>query len=389
MGAVPIRQYDARVLPVVEATFGTAVDPAASQYMEMASITMGNASSGVIRPKQDRHLGRGMQNDWIEGRKEPIAFALEAAVRGRAAVDTTPIEDALYRCGGLARTVNSGVSVVYATQGAFTPIGLTMDVVRGVGANAQLAERGYGGAVESLKWAGGDKELMLSAGGRFIDKETRGKLDSITLASGVVTTLTITAEESYRLGLGYYLCESEVIKVTACTPGSTSATIARAQLTTSGVAHTAQPLVPYCPTLTNPTGTPLAESTSTFTCDSVAMRVQSWEVTMQTGVQHLPGETGSSRIQGLKVVRYDFGVTAKGVLYEDYVSFIGRATARRNCALSIVQGTGTGRIATFSLPYTEIVAPPVPDSRDDIALIDLTFRVRDNSASDAFSLTLT
>ncbi len=389
MGVNPVRQYEARVLAVVESTFGTPPDPAAAQYLEAVSVNMGPASTGVIRPKQDRHIGRSMQNDWVEGRKELVPWTLETAVKGRADADDAPSEDAFYRAAGLLRTINAATSVVYATQGAHTPIGLTMDVVRGDGAAAQLAERGYGGAVESLKWMGGDKELMLSAGGKFIDKQTRGKIDSITLASGVVTTLTITAEESYRLGLGYYLCESEIIEVTACTPGGTSATIERAQLASTGVAHTAQPLVPYLPAVSNPTGRPLAESTSTFTCDSAALRLQSWEVSLQTGIAHLPGETGSERIQGLKVVRYDLSVTAKGVLYEDYVSLLGKATARRNCALTIVQGTGAGRIATFSLPYTELVAVPVADSRDDVALVDLSWRVRDNGASDAFTLTLT
>ena len=390
MSVVPIRRYDARALAVLETTFGTAVDPAAAQYVEAVSIDMGPASTGVIRPKQDRHLGRGMQNDWVEGRKELVPFNLTTSVKGRSAVDATPSEDAFYRAAGLARTVNSGVSVAYATQGAFTPSGLTLDVVAGgLTTNAQQGERGYGGAVESLKWSGGNSELMLAVGGRFIDKQTRGTVDSITLANGSGTSLTITAEESYRLGLGYYLCESECIEVTACTPGGTSATIARGRLGTTGAAHTAQRLVPYVPTVTDPTGRPLPESTSTFTCDSQALRLESWEVSMKTGIQHLPGETGSQRVQGLKVVRYDFTVTAKGVLHEDYVSLLGKATARRLCALSIVQGTGTGKVATFSLPYTELEAVPVQDSRDDIALVNLSWRVRDDTSSNAFSLTLT
>lgn len=389
MAITPIRKYQARVLPVLESTFGTAPDPAAAQYLEVRAINMGPASAGVIRPKADRHLGRGQSNDWVEGRKELVPWSADLAVMGRAAADTVPSEDAFYRAAGLLRTVNASTSVVYATQGAFTPSGLTIDCVTDTALNAQLGERGYGGSVESLEWMGGDSELMLKTSGRFIDKELRGKLDSVTMASGVSTTLTITAEESYRLGLGYYLCESEVIRVTAVTPGSTSATIARAQLSTSGVAHTAQPLVPYVPTLTNPTGRPIPESTSTFTCDGVALRLQKWGVKYSTGVQHLPGETGSQRIQGLKVVRYGLEVTASGVLYEDYASLLGKATARRLCALTIVQGTGAGRIATFSLPYTELQAVPVEDSADDVALVNLSWRVRDNSASDAFSLTLT
>lgn len=390
MAVVPVRQYEARVLAVLESTFGTPPDPAAAQYVEAVTINMGPASNGNERPKKDRHIGRAMQNDFITGRKSLIPWTMTTAVKGRADADDAPSEDAFYRAAGLARTINAATSVVYASQGAHTPTGLTMDVVRGDGLNAQLGERGYGGAVESLKWMGGDRELMLELGGKFIDKQVRGRLDSITLANGVGTTLTITAEESYRLGVGYYLCESEIIEVwTEVTAGGTSASIERAQLSSSGVAHTAQPLVPYLPAVSNPTGRPIPESTSTFTCDSQALRLQSWEISMKTGIEHLPGETGSQRVQGLKVVRYDFTVTAKGVLYEDYVSLLGKATSRKLCALSIVQGTGAGKVATFSLPYTELVAVPVADSADDVALVDLSWRVRDNGASDAFTLTLT
>ncbi len=389
MGTIPVRQWDARALAALESAFGTAVDPAAAQYLELYDVNMGPQSTGVIRPKADRGLGRGAQNDWVEGRKQLVPFSVGTSVKGRAAVDSVPSEDVLYQAAGLLRTVNAATNVVYSMQGAFTIQGMTLDVVRGTGSAAQMAERGYGGIIESLTWKGGDSELKLTASGKFVDKETRGKLDSITLASGVVTTLTITAEESYRLGLGYYLCESEIIKVTAVTPGSTSATIARAQLASAGVAHTAQPLVPYLPTVSNPAGRPIPESTSTFTCDGVAMRVTGWEIGLSTGLAHLPGETGSSRVQGAKAMRYDLTVKAKGVLYEDYVSILGRAPARRLCALSIVQGTGTGKVATFSLPYTEAVAVPVADSRDDIALVDLSWRVRDNSGNDAMTLTLT
>lgn len=388
MAVTPIRKYQARVLPALESTFGVAVDPAAGQYVEVRSINMGPASTGVIRPKQDRALGRGMQNDFVEGRKQLVPWSLEAAVMGRSAVDAVPAEDPYYRAGGLLRTINASTSVVYATQGNPTLQGLTLDCVSDVGLNAQVGERGYGAAVETLEWTGGDAELELKVGGKFIDKDTRGKLDSITVTN-IATTLACTVEESYRLLPGYYLCEAECIRVTAFNPGGTSVTIARGQLSTAAVAHTAQPLVPYTPTLTNPTGRPIPESTSTLTFDGIALRATKWGVKMTTGIAHLPGETGSQRVQGLKAVRYGFEVSATLVLHEDYVSLLGKSTARRLGALTLVQGTGAGRIATFSLPFAELVAPAIEDSADDIAMVNVAWRVRDNSASDAFSLTLT
>jgi hypothetical protein len=392
MAIVPIRAYDSRVLAVLETTFGTPPNPAASQALEVVAINMGPVEAGVIRPKRDRALGRGAQNDFVEGRVELIPWSLEASVKGRAAVDTVPAEDALYRAAGLARTVNAGVSVVYATAGEPNPLlsGLTLERVRGGSTQlgAQSAERGYGGAVERLVWRGGDVEAGLSASGRFVGKDLRGKLDSITVTN-VATTLTITAEESYRLGLGFYLCEAEVIQVTAVTPGGTSATIARGALSTTAAAHTAQPLVPFVPVITNPTGRPLPESTATVTVDGVALRMQSWEVALTTGISHLPGETGNRRVQGLKATRYNVELSMRGVLYEDYESFRGRSTARRNCPVTIAQGTGAGRIMTLSMPFTEVVAPDSADSADDVALVDLTFRVRDNVGNDALALTLT
>lgn len=392
MAITPIRAWDARVLPVLETTFGTPPDPAASQAIEVVSVSMGPVEAGVARPKRDRALGRGMQNDFVEGRVELIPWSLETSLKGRAAVDTVPAEDVLYRAGGLLRTINAGASVVYATQGTPDPLlsGLTIDRVRGGSSQlgAQSGERGFGGAVERLVWRGGDIEASLTASGRFAGKELRGKLDSITVTN-VATSVTITTEESYRLGLGYYLCEAECIRVTAVTPGGTTATIARGQLGTSAVAHTAQPLVPFVPALTNPAGRPLPESTCTVTLDGVSLRVQSWEVSLETGISHLPGETASRRVQGLKVTRYSLGVSLRGVLYEDYESFRGRSTARRNCACTIVQGTGTGRVATLSLPFTEVVAPDSADNANDVAMVDFTLRTRDNAGNDAFTLTLT
>jgi hypothetical protein len=393
MAIVPIRAYDSRVLAVLETTFGTPPNPAAAQALEVVAVNMGPVEAGVIRPKRDRALGRGAQNDFIEGRVELIPWSLETSLKGRAAVDTVPAEDALYRAAGLARTVNAGTSVVYATAGEPNPLlsGLTLERVRGGSTQlgAQSAERGYGGAVERLTWKGGDTEAGLMASGRFVGKELRGKLDSITLANGTATSLTITAEESYRLGLGFYLCESEAIQVTAVTPGGTTATIVRGVLSTTAAAHTAQPLVPFVPSVSNPTGRPLPESTSTVTVDGVSLRMQSWEVAFTTGISHLPGETGNRRVQGLKAIRYNVELSMRGVLYEDYESFRGRSTARRNCPVTIVQGTGAGRILTLSMPFAEVIAPDSADSADDVALVDLSFRVRDNAGNDSLSLTLT
>lgn len=395
MSTNPVNSWDARLLAVSEVTFGTAVAPLAAHALEAISIDLGSNEVGKVRPKRDRSLGRGMQSGWIEGDIDPIDFTVITSVKSRADADDELVELALYKAAGLTRTINSGTSVVLSMSS--TPIesldfaSATLSRYLGAGAGCHEAEVLRGCVVKKLQWSGGNKEVELVASGAGIGKETLGEIDSITLADASVTSVTITAQESYRLGLGYYLCESEIIRVTAVTAGSTSATIARAQLSSTGAAHTAQPLRPYYPPSPTFVGSPIAEPVATVVLGSISpLRVTEWSVDLTTGLDLLPHETSSSRVQGAKQVRYDVAIKMKAVLIGDRVDLQGMAKARPTVACSILQGTGAGGIITFAAAYCEVVAIKVPDTANDVAIVDIELRVRDNgTSSNALTVTHT
>lgn len=406
MSANPVNAWDILLLAATETTLGTTPTPAstaayAALAIEAINCSLGAAEVGVIRPKQDRALGRGMQSGWVEGRVQPIEWSVDTSLKSRAAVDTAPHLLALLKAAGLKVTTNASTNVTITPS--TTPIesgdfaGVSLTRFEGQGLACHLAETLRGCVTRAIRLEGGGSELLAKLSGVGIGKSTssttqagvQGRIDSITLGTVGATSLTITAEESYRLGLGYYLCESEIIQVTACTPGGTSATIARGALGSTAATHTAQPLVPYRPPSPSFTGSPIAEAVSTVTLGGVSLRCRSWSVDITTGMDLLEPETGSKFSQGAKYTRYDVKARMQLVLSGDQVSLLGKATARPNVALALAQGSGTGGIVTFNAPYCEVMPFTVPDTASDIAVVDVELRIRDNGTSDAFSIVLT
>jgi len=390
----PVNSWDSACVITSEATLGTVPIPAAAGAFEFINCDTGPSELGDVRGKKDRSAGRGMQSGYVVGRVKPIPFTIDSSCKSRSAVDTVPKEDALYVAGGLYRTGNAGVSVAYTMTASPLPAGafagLSLYRVIGKSPYTYEAEQLRGGVTKTLGWSGGDKELTVKAAGEAIGKSTLGYIDSVTMLIGA-TSLTVTGDDIYRMGSGYYMCESEVILVT---PSSTSYTtgvfpITRAQAATSAAGHTAVPFRPYIPTLTY-LGSPISEGgTVTVTVDSVALRAMAFSVDMTTGMDLLPGESGSKYVQGTKTLRYDVKASIKMVLHSDDVAMLNKATQRKAVAVTLVQGDTAGAIYTFSLPYCEIEPFKVPDTANDVAIVDVGLRCRDNSGSDMFSLTLT
>lgn len=406
MGANPTNAWDMLVLAATETTLGTTPTPASQAAygllaVEAISCSLGPAEVGVIRAKQDRAQGRGETSGWVEGRIMPIPWTFESSLKSRAAVDTASHLLAFLRACGFLHTINGSTNVTITVPsqpiegGAFAGVSLTR--ILGSGLGVQEAEVLRGCVGKTLNLSGGAGELLAKFAGVGMGKSVAagsaavlGKLDSITVLIGA-TSLTITAEESYRLAPGYYLCESEVIQVTACAAGGTSATIARAALGSTAAAHTAQPLVPYRPTPTF-AGSPIAEPTSTFTLGGVALRCRSWHIDITTGMDLLEPETGSRYSQGAKYGRCSVKVGVQLVLSGDQVSLLGKVQAQPNLACAIVQGTGTGGIFTANMPNCAIDPFTVPDTANDVAVVDLSLRVRDGAAttgSDLLNVVLT
>lgn len=406
MSANPVNSWDTLVLAITESTLGTTPTPAstaawAGYAIEQINSNLGPAEVGVIRSKQDRGLGRAMQNGWVEGRVMPIEWSLDSSMKSRAAVDTVPQLVALFKSAGLTCTANAATS--YTMAPSTTPIessdfsGVSLVRFEGQGLACYLAETLRGCVTRSLRFEGGGGELLAKFSGVGMGKTTatsqagiQGSLDSVTFAAAGTTSLTITAEESYRLGLGYYLIESEIIKVTACTPGGTSATVTRGELGSTAVAHTSKPLVPYRPPSPTFTGNPISEAVSTVTIDSQSVRCRNFSIDFTTGMDLLEPETGARYSQGAKYLRHDTKLRAQLVLSANQVSLLGKSTARPTVAVTLVQGTGTGSVFTFAASYCEVVSFTPPDTAGDIAVVDVELRVRETTTGAApWTITLT
>lgn len=401
MSFEPVNSWDMRVLAAGEGIpgsgFGTPPAPAAGQVLECISCTLGKGEVGATRPKQDRNVGRGNTNAFVEGRVMAIDWALQASLKARAAVDTVPNEQPLYAAAGLLKTVSAGVSVTYAPSA--TPIedasfsGLSLYRAFGPGVAAgparYEAQQLRGGIAKTLVWSGGDKELILNASGSGVGKYSQGYTLSITLADGSGTTLTLSAEDSQRMGLGYYQVESEVIKITDNNLGATSRTIARAQLTTTGAAHAAKALYPYFPAISYPAGGPISEANCTLSVDGITLRALSFTATLASGIDLLPGETGSKYIQGMKVGRYSLKLSVKMRLHREDVALEGKVTGRKDCAIILACGTGAGGIVTFNIPHGELRPFEVPDTAGDTVVVGWDLEARDNSGNDMFSIVYT
>lgn len=395
MSAEPINSWDAVALVAGESTFGTTPNPAAAQACEIISIKTGGSEEGATRGKRDRGLGREMQNGFVRGRVQPGQFSIITSWKSRPdADDAYAVMDTILAAAGLYKTTNSGVSVTYTPvadpQSTGTLIPMSIFRATGKGLYASFAEQMRGCVVKTVKISGGDKEVECEASGDWAGKYTLGKVDSVTLANNSVTSITLTAEESYRIGPGWYSIESEIIKVTDATYGATSRTIARGELSSTAAAHTAQPMMPYVPADIVFSGSPISEATATFTLDSVALEVQSWQATFTSGIDLRAGATGSAYTQGTKLLRTDLTITAKVMLRREHLSLVGKSNTGKTVVCSIVQGTGAGGIFTLAASYCEVMAFEVPDNENDIVIADISLRCRGNVAgNNLFTITLT
>jgi len=376
--------------------WGTTPNPAASQVLEFVSVDLGEVEAPEFRPKKDRAIGRGMTTGYVPGRTKPIGWSVDFCQKSRSAADTVPTEAALYKAAGLVQTVNGATSVVYSLTptpieaAAFSGLSLYYrDGQGGTTPSAYKAEQLRGGITKGIVWSGGDRELSTKFTGEGIGKYHLAYSSSITLADGVGTSLVFAdAEEGYRFGnVGWYQTESEIIKVTAMNYSTFTATIARAQLSSSGAAHAAKALYPYFPAKSY-SGNPLSEVSVTVSVGGQTIRFQSFELSFTTGLEMGPGETGSAYVQTPIVKRYDCKAMLKGLMRREDIALAGKCREQKTpIALTIVCGTGAGGIVTFSAPYCEVDRFKWDDDANGPQMMSIPLRMRDNSGNDMLTVT--
>lgn len=386
----PVIAHEERVFLDIETTFGTPEIPASTGAIEvMEGLDMGPAEQPNTRAVKDKTASRDMTLDFVSGRVDPIPFTVPVSVKSRAAADTVPVESALLKAAGLKETVNSSTSVVYSIVGAPTVTGLSILRALGPAGACYFAEHGRGGVVKQLTFEGGDQELVMRAAGAFIGKYHLGAAD-VTLDDESDTSMAVdTAAEVYRMGLGWYKVEDEVVKGTAIDYSTGIVTVTRAEASTTAAAHASKTAEPYIPSFA-PTGSPITEANLTISLDGANERCTKFTLDITTGVDHLPGESGSEYVQGLKVVRIDATLTVEMVLTKENVAFIGKCSENKDpVAITITCGTGTGGKVAFSMPYCQVVPFAVPAPANDVSIVSMQFRVRGNSGNDSLTITYT
>lgn len=384
-----------------EVTLGTPVAPAnvaafAAQAISTIRCELGDSQSPETRAKQDRGLSRDMQDGFVAGRFAPVPWNVMTSLKSRSAADAVPAEVALWKAAGIGRTVNAATSFALAPTN--TPVesadfvAQTLKRIVGRSPGEMEYEMLTGCFADTVKLEGGDKEVMATFSGFGQKKNTGTSLAPVTMASGVSTTITVTAAESYAFAFGYYIIESEIVLVSEVTYGGTTINVTRAQLGTTGVAHTAQPIYPYIPTGITYAGNPISEAlTTTAMLFGITVPVLKWGVIVKTGLSASPGETGSAYFQKVVTRRLDVEANFDLLLKGDDVRLFNRARERTANAVTLIQGTTAGGIITIGLPYTELVAPAAKDSANDSITVSCSLRVRGNAGAtpNSFSITLT
>lgn len=362
----------------------------------LALITMDTgpaASLGVIRDSPDRATGRTVRNQWLEGRVAPIPWTVVGSVKKRAAVDSASIEAVLLKAAGLVATTNAGTSVVLSYDsapidgGAFVPADLQRII--GTAPAASESEVLRGCAVQTLTIEGGDKELRYTFEGTALSKESQGTIETLTVDSSATTISLGSAAAARAAGVGYYQCESEIIRVTAVDYATGDLTVVRAQMSTSAASHTSKPAYPLRAPPTYAT-TPITEAmTTNVEIAGVSLRATSWRAKLQTGMEALPGETGSKFSQGHLARRTDMAIEIAVIAKGEDLKLIQRAAQRDTVAVKLEQGTVAGGKFALSAPYCELDMPTLTEPENGPAEFALTFRCRENSGNDMFTITLT
>jgi len=392
----PVNSWDAILMAASESAFGTFVQPTAAQALQVISSDLGMSSQpGQVRPVKDRALGRGSQSGWVEGDKEPIDFSLQYSQKTRATAATAAFDLAILKAAGLSQLIGSTVEIGLVSQPIESGAFASMQLYRVLGEDGyqSQAEALNGCVVKSLVWSGGDTEVLVKAAGQGVRKRNAGAVDSITFANDSNTAPAATTAALARLleaGMPVQ-CESEILTVTSVNYTSPAVVFARGAYSSTAAAHTAQRLYPYLPPSIVYSGVPISEAIASCILGDISpMRIMSWEVDLKTGLDLLPAETSSAYRQGAKSTRHDITVKMKMVLSQERVDLLGYAINRDTLSCTLSQGTAGGGLIAFTLPYCEVKSFKVPDTANDIAIVDVELRVRNNLTGDnAMTIALT
>lgn len=374
-----------KLYAVAESTYGTAVQPAATNAVRFKSFS---ASQGIERaPRDDKRTTRSLLEQIT--RRKTVEWSLESYLLPSGAAGTAPDgHDDLLESAFGTETVNAGTSVVYTLSREFTkPLSLHHCLGASITSpdDRIAAETIRGAVVDQVTFnLSGADEAMVSYQG-FGKDILRAGISAVVSFTG--NTITVTSGDGPKFDAGMVLRVGSVDNISITSVSGDVLTTSSTSGIANGNAITPQ-IIQTSQTFTS-TASPISGILGSFTIDAVSFPIVSAQIVLSNGSKAHNDQYGSD-----SVVSYNLGnrrVTGSITYRLTDANFLELAKTKSfgSRALSLVSGTVAGSIATFAVPVAKFeYAPLVVNSLDDI-LVTQAFTALGSSGEDELSLTLT
>jgi hypothetical protein len=360
-----------------EATPGTFVKPAAADAAKILKAQFSPEYSMINRmdSRATRSLLERMQG------KAKVGWSVEAEVVPSGTAGTPPDLHLLYKAAlpGYTNTPNTSDEYKSSDSQTFPTVSMTQHF------NDVLMETIWGAWVDSMTLSikGGETAKVKFEGGAMGYATTGSStLNGNMVASATMVVATADARNfsnnsvvkigsADNSGAGY--------KVTADT-SRPSFTI---EATASG--SSADPVIPFTPAETT-AGTPLVGIAGTFTIDSVAVPIVTFEMSTKNNIKAVEDEAltqfATDVIPGHFEWTGNIGIRAR----KDLILELGKRVAYGNRDIAAVLGTAAGKRLAIDIDRANFDFAPVEAPESDECMISLPFVAIGSSGTDEGSL---
>ncbi len=374
-----------KLYAVAESTYGTAVQPAATNAVRFKSFSASQAIERVIR--DDKRVTRSALEQIT--RRKSVEWSLESYLLPSGAAGTAPDgHDDLLESAFGTETVNASTSVVYTLAREFEkPLSLHHTLGASISSpdDRIAAETIRGAVVDQVTFnLSGSDEAMVSYQG-FAKDIIRAGISAVVSFTG--NTITVTSGDGPKFDAGMVLRVGSVDNITISSVSGDVLTTSSTSGIANGNAITPQ-LIQTSQTFASG-ASPISGILGSFLIDSVAFPIVSAQIVLANG-----SKAHNDRFGTDSVVSYNLGnrrVTGSITYRLTDSNFLELAKTKSfgTRDLQLISGTVAGSIATFDLNTCKFeYSPLVVNSLDDI-LITQAFTALGSSGEDELSLTFT